>query len=80
MQLVPGPALLDCLGRLGGDVDGADGLAVRIECRTGVLAFVTGPDRLDQEGHRAAHIIVKELVFVRLCREIKGSDWSKVDM
>ena len=56
--------LLHGLGRLGRDVDGADGLTVRVEGGASVLPLVTGSDGLDEKGHLARGLVVHHLVFV----------------
>ena len=61
------PAFLDLLGRLRRDVNGADGLAVGVEGRAGVLSLVAGSDGLDQQRNRAGHVVVQHLVFVGPC-------------
>ena len=48
VELVARLALLDGLGGLGADVDGADGLAVRVQCGAGILPLVSRTDSLDQ--------------------------------
>ena len=65
------PALLDGLGGLRRDVDGADGLTVRVEGGAGVLPLVSGSNPLDQEGNLATHLIVEQLVFVISCESNK---------
>ena len=65
------PALLDGLGGLRRDVDGADGLTVRVEGGAGVLPLVSGSNPLDQEGNLATHLIVEQLVFVISCQRNK---------
>ena len=51
VELVARLALLDGLGRLGADVDGADGLAVRVQRRARVLALVARTDGVDLRAH-----------------------------
>ena len=65
VELGPRLALLDLLaGGLGRDVDGADGLTVRVEGGASVLPLVTGSDGFDEKGHLARGLVVHHLVFV----------------
>ncbi len=47
-QLIAGATLLHLLRGLGADIHGADGLAVRVQSRTRVLALVSGSDGPDE--------------------------------
>ena len=50
VELVARAALLDLLGGgLRRDVDGADGLTVRVESSAGVLPLITRPNGFDQQ-------------------------------
>ena len=62
-QLLPAPALLDLLGGLWRDVDGADGLAVGVEGRAGVLALVPRADAEDLQADLAGDLVVQHLVL-----------------
>ena len=53
VELVARLALLDGLGGLGADVDGADGLAVRVQRRARVLPLVARTDGVDLGEDRA---------------------------
>ena len=53
VELVARLALLDGLGGLGADVDGADGLAVRVQRRARVLPLVARTDGVDLSEDRA---------------------------
>ena len=57
-------ALLDGLGCFRRDVDGADGLPVRVEGGAGVLPLVPRANGLDQQGHFARRFIIHHLVLV----------------
>ena len=65
-ELLPGPALLDLLGRLWGNVDGADGLAVGVEGGTRVLALIPGADGLNGQGDDAGVLVVAHLMLARV--------------
>ena len=57
-------ALLHGLGSFRRDVDGADGLAVGVECGAGVFALVPGSNGLDEQGHFARRLIIHHLVLI----------------
>ena len=65
VELGPRLALLDLLaGGLGRDVDGADGLTVRVERSAGVLPLVPGPDSFDQKRNFAGSLVVHHLMLL----------------
>ena len=65
VELVARLALLHLLaGGLRRDVDGADGLAVRVERSAGVLPLVPRPDGLDQQGNLSGGLVVHHLVLL----------------
>ena len=62
-QLLTGSAFLYLLGRLWGNIDGANGLSVGVEGGTGVFALIPGPDGLDGQRHDAAVLVVAHLML-----------------
>ena len=66
VELVARLALLDGLGGLGADVDGADGLAVRVQRRARVLALVAGTDGVDLGEERAFIVSVPDTLTNQL--------------
>ena len=58
VELVARLALLDRLGRLRADVDGADGLAVRVQRGARVLTLVARTDGVDLRAHHIRPVTV----------------------
>ena len=65
VELVARLALLHRLaGGLRRDVDGADGLTVRVERSAGILPLVTRPNGFDQQRHFSGSFVIHHLMLV----------------
>ena len=65
VELVARLALLHLLaGGLRRDVDGADGLTVRIERSAGILPLITRPDGFDQQRDFSGSFVIHHLMLV----------------